>query len=137
MRIWLPIILLILLITTGCSEGNQTSEGSDKVGGDNLEGEWSGSIQVPDQPLNIIVEFREEESLQGEISIPAQNIEDYPLDQVKLNGKELTFQMSISGQSLRFIGVVEKDVIKGTFTQSGQNFNFELQKQKDSSSSAE
>ncbi|ASF41126.1 alpha/beta hydrolase [Halobacillus halophilus] len=136
MRVWLPIIMLVFLITAGCSEGNQTSEGSDKMGGDDLEGEWSGSIQVPDQPLNIIVEFREEESLQGEISIPAQNIEDYPLDQVKLNGRELTFQMSISGQSLRFIGAVEKDVIKGTFTQSGQNFNFELQKQKASSSSA-
>ncbi|MGP4076246.1 alpha/beta hydrolase [Halobacillus sp. K22] len=136
MRVWLPIIMLVFLITAGCSEGNQTSKGSDKVGGDNIEGEWSGSIQVPDQPLNITVKFRNEESLEGSISIPAQNIEDYPLSQVSLNGKELAFQMSISGQSLRFIGAVEKDSISGTFTQSGKNFNFELEKQKSSSSNA-
>ncbi|GGA35176.1 hypothetical protein GCM10011384_26230 [Psychrobacillus lasiicapitis] len=90
---------------------------------ESIEGVWEGSIQIPDQPLPIIVEF---EADKGMISIPVQGLNDYPLTNVTLNKSDLLFDMNIQGQKLTFDGKVEQEKITGIFTQQGQTFPFEL-----------
>ncbi|QUG39939.1 alpha/beta hydrolase [Psychrobacillus sp. INOP01] len=92
---------------------------------ENIEGVWEGSINIPEQPLPIIVEFEKDK---GTISIPVQGLSDYPLTGVKLEESDVFFNMNIQGQKLTFVGKVEQEKIMGTFTQQGQNFPFELVK---------
>ncbi|TQR17822.1 alpha/beta hydrolase [Psychrobacillus soli] len=90
---------------------------------ESIEGVWEGSINIPEQPLPIVVEF---EADKGMISIPVQGLNDYPLSNTELNGSDVLFDMNIQGQKLTFDGKVEKEKITGTFTQQGQTFPFEI-----------
>lgn len=92
---------------------------------ESIEGLWSGSIIIPNQPLSIMLTF---EKNNGTISIPAQGLSDYPLTSVTVNEVDVFFDMSIQGQSITFDGKVEQEKMTGTFTQQGQSFPFELTK---------
>lgn len=91
----------------------------------NIKGVWEGSINIPNQPLPIIVEF---ETDKGTISIPLQGLSNFPLSNVRLDESDILFNMNIQGQKLTFDGKVEQEKITGTFTQQGQTFPFELVK---------
>jgi hypothetical protein len=93
-----------------------------------LTGEWNGSIEIPNQPLPIIIEFDHEEELTGTISIPVQGLQNYPLSTLKLENNELLFTMEMQGDYITFDGEVDEETISGTFTQHGQSFPFQLQK---------
>ncbi|WP_226581763.1 alpha/beta hydrolase [Halobacillus litoralis] len=126
---WMIITLIFLL--TGCSnsgdlEGKQT-EGEVKG---LLKGYWEGTINVPNQPLEISVQFQKEEEWEGTISIPLQNVEAYPLADIEIDGNRISFQMPVSGQALRFDGTVNEKKLSGTFTQAGQSYSFALMKGK-------
>ncbi|ARI75874.1 alpha/beta hydrolase [Halobacillus mangrovi] len=127
---WLPgMIVFLLLITSGCGDDpNGKKEGDKKMKVEDIAGEWRGAIQVPNQPLDIEVTFEKDNGIKGSITIPAQNVEGFSLTDIQLQEHELSFQMPVSGQSLVFNGVVEGDDIKGTFTQAGQSFPFNLKK---------
>lgn len=111
------------LVIAGCSKNEDDSKGMSSL--ETIEGEWNGLINLPNQPLPIILTFTKED---GTISIPAQGLQDYPLANISLNGSELSIDMTIPGQQLKFDGNVEQEKIKGTFTQQGQSFPFELTK---------
>lgn len=125
------IIVYVILLLAACSNSNdvETKEtASESIGGDKmdmLDGYWEGAIQVPDQPLPIIVEFAEES---GKLSIPVQGLHDYPLSKVELNQSELFFDMNLQGQRISFDGELKQEEITGTFTQQGQSFPFVLTK---------
>ena len=124
-RVFLAFCLLagVILLAAGCSKKeNDSKEG---VSLETIEGAWNGFINIPNQPLPIIVTFTKES---GTISIPAQGLQDFPLTSVKLNDTELFFDMTIPGQRLTFDGNVEQEKITGDFTQQGQSFPFELTK---------
>ncbi len=89
---------------------------------------WNGEIQVPNQPLPILIEFNEEEAITGTISIPVQNLHDFALSDILLEGNSLSFKMPLEGQRITFNGDVAEDKINGSFTQNGQSFPFELTK---------
>ncbi|MGI8313576.1 alpha/beta hydrolase [Halobacillus mangrovi] len=127
---WVPgVMVFLLLIASGCGEGsNVKKEGENKMNTEDIAGEWRGAIQVPNQPLEIEVTFEKENGIKGSITIPAQNVEGFSLTDIQLQEKQLSFQMLISGQSLNFSGVMEGDEIRGTFTQAGQSFPFNLKK---------
>ena len=90
-----------------------------------IEGVWNGSIQIPNQPLPIILTF---DKASGTISIPAQGLSGYALTSVTLNDTDVFFEMNIQRQRITFDGKVTQDNITGTFTQQGQSFPFELTK---------
>ncbi|MEK4484070.1 alpha/beta hydrolase [Psychrobacillus sp. FSL H8-0484] len=123
LRIVFSLIAIIFLLLTACSK---EKEGASEMGSlKNIEGVWEGSINIPDQPLPIIIEF---EADKGTISIPVQGLSNYPLTNVKLNDSDILFNMDIQGQKLTFNGKMEQEKISGTFTQQGQAFPFELLK---------
>ena len=90
---------------------------------DEITGTWEGSIQVPNQPLPIIVKFEEGG---GTLSIPLQGLSDYPFSTVEFNEPDLMFDLNLQGQRLVFDGKLEEGKIFGDFTQQGQTFPFEL-----------
>lgn len=116
-------IAMVFLLLTACSK--EKEEESEVSSLENIEGVWEGSINIPNQPLPIIVEFGTDK---GTISIPVQGLSDYPLTDVKLDKSDVFFNMNIQGQKLTFVGKVEQEKIAGTFTQQGRTFPFELVK---------
>ena len=146
--IYLCLALSVLLILAGCSKKEQTKPDAEQPGAtavatspstpeaaqteepasltlEPIEGVWEGAINIPNQPLPIIVKFAEDG---GTISIPAQGLIDYPLTSVKLTDSGLFFDMNIQTQHITFDGKAEQDSITGTFKQNGQTYPFELTK---------
>jgi len=124
--VYICVLLSAMLILAGCGKSNAVEPGSQNSESESLEsiaGIWEGSIQIPNQPLLIIVKFEESK---GTISIPIQGVNDYPLSSVKLSDSDLFFDMSIGGQKITFEGKVELEKIAGTFKQNGQTFPFDL-----------
>lgn len=125
-------LIFLFIILSACSnkqEVNDVSKGKDEskktVSLETVEGIWEGSINVPNQPLPITIQFTKEK---GSISIPIQGLNDHPLTNITLNDTDITFNMPLPGQKISFLGKLENEKIAGTFTQQGQSFPFELSK---------
>ncbi|WP_404452127.1 alpha/beta hydrolase [Virgibacillus necropolis] len=136
MKAWIIKIGLLfglVILVTGCSDdtGQKEQKGDgDEVTMDTLAGTWNGSIQIPNQPLPIMISFEKGKGITGAISIPVQGVKDYPLSAITIDKSNISFEMDIQGQLITFDGKIEKKVIEGTFTQNGQSFPFELSKGK-------
>ncbi|KGP92203.1 alpha/beta hydrolase [Pontibacillus chungwhensis BH030062] len=129
---------VMLVILAACSDEDKKEESppedkEETVKAEEVVGTWNGEIEVPDGALQIIVEFNKDEELNGTIDIPKQQIEDFGLENIELNGDGVKFQMPLSGTPMTFDGTVEGDTISGTFVQSGQSFPFTLEKGKGTS----
>ncbi|MFD2922182.1 alpha/beta hydrolase family protein [Halobacillus naozhouensis] len=128
------LLLAIMLLMIGCSsqsDQSQTDQRKSEDGGvpmEGLEGSWSGTINVPNQPLPIMTTFEKGDGWNGAISNPVQGVKDYPFSEVKVNASAIFFHMELAGQTISFEGEKEGDTIAGTFTQQGQSFPFELKK---------
>ncbi|MER2072324.1 MAG: alpha/beta hydrolase [Psychrobacillus sp.] len=116
-------LAIVFLLLTACVK--EKEEASEMGSLENIEGVWEGTIDTPNQPLPIIIEFGLDK---GKISIPVQGVSNYPLTNVKLDESDVFFSMNIQGQNLTFNGKVEQENITGTFTQQGQAFPFKLVK---------
>ena len=93
------------------------------------EGHWEGAIQVPGEGLGINVDFMEDGGTwTGDISIPAQMLEDFALGGLTVEGLALTFGMEGIPGTPTFRGTLAEDgqSITGTFSQGGQAFPFTL-----------
>ncbi len=115
------IMLFGIFLLAGCSNKERGKEEVNAL--KEIEGNWEGSIQVPNQPLAISVLFAEEK---GTIDIPIQGISDYPLNNISFEKPSIKFEMNIQGQKITFEGTHENKKITGTFAQQGQSFPFEL-----------
>src|SRR5690625_4869629 len=121
------LIFIMITIIAGCSSQNN-DEGGEAMQ-ETLIGEWNGLIEIPDQPLPIIIEFDHEDEWTGTISIPVQGLQNYPLSTIKLDeNNELLFTMEMQGDYITFDGKLEEETISGTFKQHGQTFPFQLNK---------
>ncbi|GGD11606.1 alpha/beta hydrolase family protein [Pontibacillus salipaludis] len=132
-KVFVMALGMMLGILVACSDEDKqeeppTEDKEETVKAEEVEGTWNGEIEVPDGALQIIVEFKKDEKLNGTIDIPKQQIEDFELENIELNGSGVKFQMPLSGTPMTFDGTVEEDTISGTFVQSGQSFPFTLQK---------
>ena len=94
-----------------------------------LAGRWSGSIEIPGSPLEVLVTFTAEEGLGGTIDIPAQGAEGLPLENVSADGQQISFAIQGVPGAPTFEGQLEAGEIRGTFTQSGQEFPFTLSRE--------
>lgn len=125
------VVAGVLGIITSCQKADNTSNQNNEEDAPDLEGLWDGAIKIPDQPLHIIVSLQEGDTLSGSISIPVQGIDEHPLSTVESDDGSIMFTMEIGGQALTFDGEPADDKIKGTFTQAGQSFPFELDKEEE------
>jgi len=93
-------------------------------------GHWEGAILVPGSEIEIDVDFMvdEEGVWSADISIPAQMAQDFPLADVKVEGKTVSFRMADVQGDPTFTGTLSEDgkTITGPFTQSGGEFEFTL-----------
>lgn len=122
-RILVFLLVGVVLLFAGCGK----EEKQEKVGGplESVKGGWEGAIEVPEQPLPIIITFTKDD---GTISIPNQGVNDYPLSNVKMDGQNIFFEMEIEGQKVTFDGEIAGKGISGSFKQQGQTFPFALMK---------
>ncbi|MFD1361120.1 alpha/beta hydrolase [Lentibacillus salinarum] len=116
-------LLVTCLMAAGCSDdGVENKDDAD------VNGKWTGTIEIPNQPLDIIVNFSKNDDWIGTISIPAQGVKEYPLSSVTVDGSDVAFFMEIQGQQIAFDGEFSNAAIKGDFSQHGQTFPFNLTK---------
>ncbi len=118
------MIFIVSLILMACSDQQKSEKGENDL----FVGNWSGAIEIPNQPLNIEVSFVNENKLSGTISIPVQGVNHYPLATVKPQSKNITFTMKVQEQYITFDGELDGDSIAGNFKQNGQTFPFTLTK---------
>jgi CubicO group peptidase (beta-lactamase class C family) len=97
-----------------------------------LTGHWRGAIELPGTKLEIDVDLVEAEdgALSGDISIPAQAAKDLPLADLAREGDGVRFAIAGIPGAPSFDGRLEEGgaVLRGTFTQGGAAFPFELRR---------
>jgi hypothetical protein len=95
-------------------------------------GHWTGTIEVPGQPLQIEVDLKPSSGQDwiGTISIPAQNLKAFPLSAVQVQGRQVSFAMPQVPGSPTFKGELTADGagILGDFTQGEGKTTFELKR---------
>ncbi|QHE51848.1 S9 family peptidase [Pontibacillus sp. HMF3514] len=124
-------LYMCMIFLIGCNSSNDHSEDSspsEEINKKEISGTWSGAIEVPNQTLNILVAFQKDDSWEVTLSIPVQNVQNYPFSTVNINDSKVYLSTTIGGQEISFNGERKKEKIEGTFTQAGQSFSFYLTK---------
>jgi hypothetical protein len=118
-RIMVPlfVVLVMLGIVAGCAAPAAPAPVADPLAGD-----WHGSIEVPDQPLDIGVHLTEGESLAGTIDVPAMGVIAAPLAEVQWDGGRVSFTIPGVPGAPAFSGTLRVDALVGDFTQAGQSY---------------
>ena len=80
-------------------------------------GHWSGTIDIPQSPLAVQVNFLEDGT--GTFSVPYQGIKDYPVKSVTVTGDSVRVDIDLAGSNIVIEGTVEEEKITATFTQNG------------------
>lgn len=118
---WLPILLVL-----GSVWNVRPVMAQDAV---TPAGHWEGVIVVPGAELGIDVDLMlEEGAWSGDISIPAQQTQDFVLSDVIVEGTDVSFLMAGVPGDPTFSGKMAEDgqTITGTFSQGGQVLEFRL-----------
>lgn len=126
MKYNIHIILFILIYFASISISQAETQ---------LSGHWEGTIDVPNQPLNIKIDLTKEDgSWRGTIDIPAQGAIGLSLTdfQIDVTGEIPIVKFSIQGVpgNPTFDGQIQEKGIKGKFTQAGFTFDFHLSREK-------
>ncbi|MEU1544666.1 alpha/beta fold hydrolase [Nocardia sp. NPDC005745] len=114
-------LLVIAALAAGCSESNPPEP---------TTGDWHGAIEVPGQPLQVGVSFRDDGT--ASIDIPLQGVSGTQLKDVRTDRNGVSFAIpDIPGDPV-FRGEYESgsDRITGDFTQAGQSFRLTLSRGK-------
>lgn len=97
---------------------------------DGPRGHWSGSVELPSQPLAMEVDLdKGPNGWIGSISIPAQNASGIPLDAITFTNGKCTFHMKGAPGDPTFTGTLSADgqTMTGDFTQGpGVAFPFKF-----------
>ncbi|WP_067854427.1 alpha/beta hydrolase family protein [Nocardia shimofusensis] len=112
-------LVAVLFAVTACSSG---SDGPEPVGGD-----WHGTIEVPNSPIEVGVTFTGPDS--ATIDIPVQGIEDVALRDVRTAPGDVGFAIPDIPGEPTFKGSLDEATgrIGGDFTQLGQSFPLTLE----------
>ncbi len=96
-------------------------------------GHWEGTIDIPETKLEILIDFsqKQDSTWEGQISIPAQNAKNLPLNNISVLDKEVTFAIAGVPGEPTFKGTISENGAKiaGDFTQGGQSFAFSLSRE--------
>ncbi len=100
-----------------------------------IDGYWTGAIEVYDQELNIQITFSFTDGiLDGVIDIPQQDAYNLPVEVLEVEEEIITFQFETGTGPAVFRGRWDADnnTIEGEFEQVGEKFPFKLTKQRPS-----
>jgi len=93
-------------------------------------GYWSGSIEVPGNAIEVMVDLSQgdDHGWEALITIPAQGVHDVSLVDVAVDGTKAGFRIDQVPGEPTFAGALSEDgsSLDGTFTQAGQSFPFKL-----------
>lgn len=91
-------------------------------------GHWEGEIAVPGQALafDVDLEVAEDGSLTGDLSIPVQQLRDFALAELRVDGDDIHFELAGIPGNPTFDGTRADDVVSGTFMQGGGSLDFEM-----------
>jgi uncharacterized protein len=90
-------------------------------------GDWNGQIEMPGLSLTYVVHINEgANGLTATTDSPDQNAFDRKVDAISFEDGILTFTMQESGVQYKGKLSLDKSVIEGSHTQSGQSFNLNL-----------
>lgn len=117
------ILITAMFFISGCAIFEQNGQGVDE---EQLTGNWSGAIQIPNEPLHIQISLSKEEEWTSQLSIPAQGVNKFSFETVKMKPSNMVFKTNLGGQEITFKGEFADDEISGTFHQAGQSFPFKL-----------
>jgi hypothetical protein len=96
-------------------------------------GDWKGAIAIMGQELEILTHFTAGEggAVNGTFDSPAQGAFGLPLGNIKIEGQKIAFMISGVPGDPTFNGELDAEAKKltGTFTQSGMEGTFSLEKQ--------
>ena len=91
-------------------------------------GTWHGAIQAPTASIELEITLTSDgEATEGVITIPAQGVEDFPLE-VSTDGHEIRMVMRGVPGEPRFAGALAEDSIRGRFTQAAAELDFALER---------
>jgi hypothetical protein len=97
-------------------------------------GHWEGAILVPGGELGMNVDLARDETgkWSGDISIPAQQAQDFALAEVSVEGKAVSFKMAGVPGEPTFKGTLsdDGDSITGSFIQGQATLEFRLARAK-------
>ena len=94
---------------------------------EDVAGLWSGSIEIPDSPLEVAVTLEAVDGeLSGTVDIPAQGAEGLPLKDVTLEGDTLSFVIDGVDGDPTFGGTLAGDNLTGTYSQGPNEAPFTL-----------
>jgi CubicO group peptidase (beta-lactamase class C family) len=94
-------------------------------------GHWTGSIRLPAAELAFDVDLTQAgDAWTGDISIPAQNARDLPLQRISVRGDSIGFTIQgVPGDpTFRGVRAADGSSVSGDFTQGGQTFPFAMQR---------
>ncbi|WP_341323841.1 S-layer homology domain-containing protein [Solibacillus sp. FSL H8-0523] len=90
----------------------------------NYSGNWSGTLDIPQSPLNIQLHLSEDGT--GTFSVPAQALKNHPIKSVTQTGNKLRVEINLPGAPIVIEGTVEQEKISATFSQSGMELPITL-----------
>jgi len=120
----MQIALFVLLLLTWPDHHPQTAS--------EIDGTWTGAIEVYDQELNIQITFSFSDGiLDGIIDIPQQDAYNLPVEVLDVDEENITFQFETGTGPAIFRGRwdAENESIEGDFEQVGETFPFKIIKQ--------
>jgi len=112
-------LVAVLFAVMACSSGSDDEP-------ETVAGHWHGSIEIPNAPLEVGIEFTGPDS--GTIDIPTQSIRGFELGDVRTDPADVGFTMpGIPGDPV-FKGALDRESgrITGDFTQMGQSISLSL-----------
>jgi hypothetical protein len=120
-----PIALLLASALTLAAHGIAAAQPATGPAG-----HWEGSIEVPGQPLAIVVDLapKEGQPWVGTITIPAQNLKAFPLSDITVTRSAVAFAMKGVPGDPRFAGTLSADgkSMSGDLSQGGGSIPFTL-----------
>jgi hypothetical protein len=133
-KLFLSIAIVIALSTLYNASASQAPNPAT------ASGHWEGSIDVHGNSLEVTIDLKrgEDGSWRGTIAIPAQNLKDYPLSNVKVEGMNIYFDLANAQGQPTFKGKLSADgkTIAGDLSQSEQIFSFTLDRKGEAKISA-
>lgn len=127
--------LAIVLLLSACnseSTDKSTAEEQTKQEVMHMEeallGKWQGMIEIPQSPLEIILNLEESS---GSISVPAQGISDFAFESIKYNESDVAITIDLAGSQVKIAGKLKSGTIEGTFMQNGQSYPITLKPYKE------
>src|SRR5688572_9399365 len=111
------LIIFFLFLSCAYSEENHP-----------LPGHWEGNIQLPGMQLVVLIDLTStpDGKWEGKIDIPAQAAKGLSLENIKVDGTKVSFQIQNLPGTPTFSGELQGEKIAGKFTQGDQTYPFEL-----------